>query len=95
MRGTVQSSEYLLETIQADYVGQEIVPIYIGDDTTDEDAFRALMTHGGIGIIVRDTICRKDETDALYFLTDPLEVSQSSRRTAVGDSSASEDSFIT
>jgi len=68
--------EYLLETIQADYVGQEIVPIYIGDDTTDEDAFRSLLNDGGIGIIVRDTVCRRDETDAMYFLTDPLEVSQ-------------------
>lgn len=31
----------------------DVVSLYLGDDTTDEDAFRAL-SQGGIGIVVRD-----------------------------------------
>ncbi|WIA16606.1 hypothetical protein OEZ85_013273 [Tetradesmus obliquus] len=30
----------------------DVLPIYIGDDKTDEDAFRALQDHTGIGILV-------------------------------------------
>jgi trehalose 6-phosphate phosphatase len=33
--------------------GPEVVPIYVGDDTTDEDAFRAIADRG-IGVVVRD-----------------------------------------
>jgi trehalose 6-phosphate phosphatase len=29
------------------------VPIYLGDDLTDEDGFRAVVAHGGIGVVVR------------------------------------------
>jgi trehalose-phosphatase len=40
---------YLLETLGLDTA--DVVPLYLGDDITDEDAFRAL--HGlGVGIIV-------------------------------------------
>jgi alpha,alpha-trehalase len=46
-------------------------PIYIGDDVTDEDAFRELCKDG-VGIIVDDGIPRK--TDAQYCLHDPDEV---------------------
>jgi trehalose 6-phosphate phosphatase len=42
---------YLLEALGLDTA--EVVPLYLGDDITDEDAFRAL--HGlGVGIIVSD-----------------------------------------
>jgi trehalose 6-phosphate phosphatase len=44
---------------------RSILPIYAGDDTTDEDAFRAL-SHDGIGIVVRDEENRR--TAAAYAL---------------------------
>ncbi|PWC43163.1 trehalose-phosphatase [Azospirillum sp. TSO22-1] len=46
------------------------VPVYIGDDETDEDAFRALAGRG-IGIRVMD---RPDDTAAAWSLGDPAEV---------------------
>ncbi|MCB0115139.1 MAG: trehalose-phosphatase [Caldilineaceae bacterium] len=40
---------YLLDALDLNL--EEIVPLYLGDDTTDEDAFQALSGHG-IGIFV-------------------------------------------
>jgi alpha,alpha-trehalase len=48
------------------------MPIYIGDDTTDEDAFRELRGRG-IGIVVSE---RPRPTAAEYQLRDPDEVRQ-------------------
>lgn len=48
-------------------VGDDVVPLYIGDDTTDEDAFSAL-DKAGVGIIVSPTPGR---TRADYRLDDP------------------------
>ncbi len=50
----------------------DIVPLYIGDDTTDEDAFRELRRIGGIGIIVRDPDSRP--THARFALDNTDEV---------------------
>src|SRR5439155_23111665 len=47
-----------------------IRPIYIGDDRTDEDAFRALEQRG-IGILVSE---QSQPTGAKYSLKDPAEV---------------------
>lgn len=48
----------------------DIVPLYIGDDITDEDAFRAL-TGRGVGVLVSE---ESRETAAEYQLRDPGEV---------------------
>jgi len=50
----------------------DVIPIYIGDDTTDEDAFKELLTLGhGIGIAVQET---KIPTAAQFVLQDTDQV---------------------
>ncbi len=44
---------WLLEKLQLDK--RSVLPLYIGDDLTDEDAFRELQQHG-FGILVRDEV---------------------------------------
>jgi trehalose-phosphatase len=44
---------------------QEVMPLYIGDDVTDEDAFRALQDQG-VGILVTENVLR--HTAARYAL---------------------------
>jgi alpha,alpha-trehalase len=48
----------------------DVLPVYLGDDETDEDAFLAL-TEGGLGIFVGDP---PGATRAVYALRDPEEV---------------------
>jgi alpha,alpha-trehalase len=55
---------WLLTTLKLD--GPEILPLYIGDDLTDEDAFAALRERG-VGIVVRD---EPRPTAARYALDD-------------------------
>jgi len=59
---------YLLEALGLDK--ENVLPIYIGDDVTDEDAFRAL-TGKGIGIVVWD---KPFPTAAIYSLSNTDEV---------------------
>lgn len=58
----------LLNALQLD--GDEVLPLYIGDDVTDEDAFKALADRG-IGIVVQGD---SNETAAAFGLGDPDEV---------------------
>ena len=51
---------------------EQAIPFFLGDDLTDEDAFRTLQD-GGIGIIVEDTA---RFTYATYRLNNPQEVDQ-------------------
>jgi trehalose-phosphatase len=58
---------WLLETLGL--ARDSVVPIYLGDDVTDEDAFRELASHDhGIGIAVMDSPRR---TAATFCLPDP------------------------
>lgn len=63
--------EFLLESLGfAD--SNDVLPIYIGDDRTDEDAFKVLHDRGqGIGILVSKI---PKETSASYSLREPAEV---------------------
>ena len=59
---------WLLETLGLEH--GKVRPIYIGDDRTDEDAFRALGQRG-VGILVSE---EPRPTAASYSLKDPTEV---------------------
>jgi len=59
---------WLLQTLELD--GDDVLPIYIGDDVTDEDAFRVLQDRG-IGILVTEEPCK---TAASYTLRNTEEV---------------------
>ncbi|XP_010916894.1 probable trehalose-phosphate phosphatase 6 [Elaeis guineensis] len=63
--------EFLLDSLGfADC--NDVLPIYIGDDRTDEDAFKVLRDRGqGIGILVSKF---PKETSASYSLSEPAEV---------------------
>ncbi|HKX79795.1 MAG TPA: trehalose-phosphatase [Novosphingobium sp.] len=45
-------------------------PVFVGDDMTDEDAFKAVLNHGGCGILVGS----QRETEALWRLPGVAEV---------------------
>lgn len=59
---------WLLETLGLEE--PEVLPLYIGDDRTDEDAFRVLQQRG-VGIIVTEEL---RPTAARYALKGPAEV---------------------
>ncbi|KAF8023476.1 hypothetical protein BT93_F0856 [Corymbia citriodora subsp. variegata] len=70
--------EFLLEALGFANSDDHVLPIYIGDDRTDEDAFKVLRERGqGFGILVS-----KDpkETSASYSLQEPSEVMSFLRR---------------
>ena len=63
-----------LEWITDRIAGREtLLPIFIGDDLTDEDAFDAVL-HDGIGIVVRHTEDGDRATAARFCLEDPEHV---------------------
>src|SRR5207302_2241946 len=77
---------YLLKALDLD--GDDVVPFYLGDDITDEDAFRALAGRG-IGIFVGsadnpETVGRTSAAD--YVLNTIEEVEQLLNRLAALDS---------
>ena len=60
---------WLIERLKLD--GPHVIPLYIGDDITDEDAFRALAGRG-VCLVVRDPEDRPTAAD--YALADPDDV---------------------
>lgn len=69
--------EFLLESLGYEE-SNDVLPIYIGDDRTDEDAFRVLRERGqGQGILVSKS---PKETNASYSLQEPAEVMHFLRR---------------
>ncbi|KAF8032848.1 hypothetical protein BT93_D1665 [Corymbia citriodora subsp. variegata] len=63
--------EFLLDSLGLSD-SEDVLPIYIGDDKTDEDAFKVLREGNfGFGILVSST---PKETSAVYSLKDPSEV---------------------
>lgn len=60
--------EWLLQELKA--TGPGYLPIYLGDDRTDEDAFRVIRNRG-LGILIAS---RGRESAARYRLADPGEV---------------------
>ena len=65
-----QALMWLLETLGLE--GENVFPIYIGDDCTDEDAFWALRSRG-IGVLVSE---QSRPTAARYSLRNPDEVEE-------------------
>ncbi|XP_013626393.1 PREDICTED: probable trehalose-phosphate phosphatase I isoform X3 [Brassica oleracea var. oleracea] len=68
--------EFLLESLVLNLTGfgnsNNVFPVYIGDDRTDEDAFKMLRDRGeGCGVLVSKF---PKDTDASYYLQDPSEV---------------------
>ncbi|KAG6399739.1 hypothetical protein SASPL_141220 [Salvia splendens] len=69
--------EFLLESLGYANCADEF-PVYIGDDRTDEDAFKVLRERGqGFGIVVSKT---PKDTKASYSLQEPSEVMAFLRR---------------
>ncbi|GFZ06979.1 hypothetical protein Acr_18g0011490 [Actinidia rufa] len=65
--------EFLLESLGLSN-NDDVLPIYIGDDKTDEDAFKVLRVgNRGYGILVSAV---PKETKAFFTLKDPSEVKQ-------------------
>ncbi|KAM3369389.1 hypothetical protein ACQJBY_017341 [Aegilops geniculata] len=63
--------EFLLQSLRLDDP-ESVLPIYIGDDRTDEDAFKVLRERNcGYGILVSQV---PKETEAFYSLRAPSEV---------------------
>lgn len=70
--------EFLLESLGYGN-SDDVFPVYIGDDQTDEDAFKVLRSRGhGFGILVSEV--PKEETSASYSLQEPFEVEEFLRR---------------
>ncbi|XP_076903476.1 trehalose-phosphate phosphatase B-like [Bidens hawaiensis] len=77
--------EYLLETLGYGS-SNDVFPIYIGDDRTDEDAFKAINKRGnGYSIVVSSS---PKDTMALYSLRSPSDVKKFLSRLFIWNSSS-------
>ena len=62
---------WLLKSFQTSMGTENVLPVYLGDDTTDEDAFRVLKKMGATVLVGR-----KRRSYAQYYLQDPQEVKE-------------------
>jgi trehalose 6-phosphate phosphatase len=63
--------ETIMDEIKPIHEGKQCLAIYLGDDTTDEDAFKVIHQPQGWGIFVGE---ENDSSGADYFLKSPSEV---------------------
>jgi len=63
--------ETIMDEIKPSHKGKQCLAIYLGDDTTDEDAFKIIHRPQGWGIFVGQ---ENDSSNADYFLDSPSEV---------------------
>jgi len=71
--GKGQAVDWLLATFHEEKELQgnqtKLTPLYIGDDVADEDAFKFVEAHGGVGIKVSDTAVTTQDTAASLQIT--------------------------
>jgi len=63
----------LIERFGKTKTKKELLPIYLGDDQTDEDGFKVIEKRGGISVFVGE---ETGNSAARYFLESPAEVEQ-------------------
>lgn len=68
---------WLLERIEVNGTRKTVLPLYAGDDTTDEDGFRVVGGVGGISIFVGD---EHADSQAQYYLRSTDEVKELLKR---------------
>lgn len=59
-----QAVKWLLSAFCARCADENLVPLYIGDDVADEDAFKFAEANGGVGIKVADSTVTEADTAA-------------------------------
>ncbi len=63
-----------IETLLTELGAEARVPIYLGDDETDEDGFRAVKAHDGVAVVVRgEDAERETAADAALETTEEAE----------------------
>lgn len=62
--------EWIMKKERISKASQRIVPVYIGDDKTDEDAFKKINIMGGLSVLVG----KPKLTHAKYYVSDTEEV---------------------
>lgn len=83
-----------IETLLTELDAEDRVPIYVGDDLTDEDGFRAVIAQDGVAVVVRgeddqrptlaDAVLETTE-DTERFLAELMELAERRRTGTAGE----------